>query len=173
MLQRTVIGLPFALSLCAALGASITACFLPLLLLLLSGDVEPNPGPRKRKGELVYTCMFVRVCVCVCVCVCVRVRACVRALLAKIVYVLTHSFSICEYIFLHVVSRVCVHCETLSLYVYTDPMDNFDCFQHWPVLQTGSGNGWPIPDPIDPVDNFDQLCIWLTCSKSSQFNRGY
>ena len=58
MLLRSVIGLRFALSLCAALGASITAYFLPFLLLQLSGDVEPNPGPPKRKGELVYVCVY-------------------------------------------------------------------------------------------------------------------
>ena len=95
---RTLIGLRFTLSLCAALGASITACFLPFLLLLLSGDVEPNPGPPKRKGELVYACRML------CSYMYVHVYACMDACLCEYICAFFQTM-----IFLCVVSRVCMH----------------------------------------------------------------
>ena len=48
---RTVIGLCFPLFLCAVHGMALAAFILLRLLLLMSGDVEPNPGPPKRTGE--------------------------------------------------------------------------------------------------------------------------
>ena len=132
---RTVIGLRFALSLRIGLGASITACFLPFLLLLLSGDVEPNPGPPKRKGELVHACrmlcsytyMYVYVCVCVYAAwMFVPIHLCIFP---------NYVLPACCKLSLHALKDVVIVCVT------TYVIDHLTGLRNWPVLQTGSGTG--------------------------------